>query len=168
MRRRNPAFQQSYTFYNLHFPIRGPLGKTIGTLCGVSLSSITSISILTYLSWDPKQDITDIEFVCLPQENKLIPDISEERAFVSLLPFKPRKTGDNRPLNLDIQPTWRNHFHTVYSSGPTNRRIHDVFRFMNILGGIKPANISARDFKPTRPTDRLRWNIYGFVNNPAE
>ena len=94
--------------------------------------------------------------------------IQERESVYISLTIQNRNTWNNPTLNLGIQPTGRNHFHTVHTSGPQKMEEFITHFSSRVYWGEKSVQFSTRDFNHTRPpTEILRWNINALVTNPA-
>lgn len=134
-------------------------GRKIGNLCGILY--VNNLYLLPPKIWG-KWDTIGLILISLPQETPgdkaQLRCFKRESVYISFT-IRSQNIGDTRTLNLGIQPTGRDCFPTVHTSGRENGRIRNAFLVMSILGRRERAYSNTRFQSDSTTT----INIYIYI-----
>lgn len=135
-------------------------GRKIGNLCGILY--VNNLYLLPPKIWG-KWDTIGLILISLPQETPgdkaQLRCFKRESVYISFT-IRSQNIGDTRTLNLGIQPTGRDCFPTVHTSGRENGRIRNAFLVMSILGRRERAYSNTRFQSDSTTTINIYIYIY--------
>lgn len=166
-------FGMKYNIHSEEYPIDYQRPSTIIREHSLHMKNRESLrhfykSITTY-EWR-KQDANVLILVSLPNQTR--PDRAHPRYFRKEredVPFtiQNQNSGNNRTLNVGVQPTERNHFHTVHTSDPIDGETRNKNIIMNILGE-ENVWVSTRYFNQTQPPRNFDALVTTGVNSQSQ